>query len=144
MLDRPTAEELLDAVRMHLESHIIPVIKSDRKLYFQTLVAVNVLRIVGRELDKEGHLKDEWTRLTDLMGDDSPTPDNNRHFIGILNEKNEALADAIRAGEYDSSQILFDHLMANTITQLEIANPLLLMKIISETNDPSLDAWSSR
>lgn len=141
MLDRPTAEELLDAVRMHLESHIIPVIKSDRKLYFQTLVAINILRIIEREMGKPGYQKEEWVRLMSLLGDDAPVPED---LTGALMTQNSILADAIRAGDYDSSQTLFDHLMTNTITQLEIANPLFLMKIIGEVNDPSLDAWSNR
>ncbi|MDL1885067.1 hypothetical protein FBR01_15630, partial [Anaerolineae bacterium CFX8] len=60
MYDRPTLSELLDAVRAHLEENIIPLLKDDRKLYYQTLVAVNALRIDGRELPMNAlHLQDE-------------------------------------------------------------------------------------
>ena len=145
MYDRPTAQELLDAARTHLETHVIPVIKSDRKLYFQTLVAINVLRIVERELGHhETHLEAAWSRLHDLLRLDTPRPTSQRGFINEVTAQNHMLAEAIRAGEYDSSQALLDHLKASTTEQLEVANPLFLMKIIAEINDPSLDAWSSR
>jgi hypothetical protein len=145
MYDRPTAQELLDAARTHLETHVIPVIKGDRKLYFQTLVAINVLRIVERELGHyEAHLGAEWSRLRDLLQLDTPIPNNQRGLMTEVVAQNHLLAEAIRAGEYDSSQALFDHLKATTTEQLEVANPLFLMKILAEINDPSLDAWSSR
>lgn len=145
MYDRPTAQELLDAARTHLETHVIPVIKAERKLYFQTLVAINVLRIIERELGHyEAHLHAEWSRLRDLLQLDTPIPNNQRGFMTEVMAQNHLLAEAIRAGEYDSSQALFDHLKATTTEQLEVANPLFLMKILAEINDPSLDAWSSR
>src|SRR5690242_14430603 len=50
MNDRPTAAELVFAVREHLEGELIPTL-ADPRLRFQTLVAANVLRIVERELD---------------------------------------------------------------------------------------------
>ena len=145
MYDNPTAQALLDAVRLHLETHIIPAIKTDRKLYFQTLVAINVLRIVERELSHdEAHLRSEWNRLHDLLGLDTPAPDSKSGFIHELTAQNQVLAEAIRSGEYDSSPELFDHLKATTVSQLEVANPLFLMKIISEMNNPAQDAWSNR
>lgn len=145
MYDRPNAQELLDAVRTHLETHIIPVVKTDRKLYFQTLVAINVLRIVEREWHHhEAHLQAEWSRLRDLLGLDTPMPTNLRALRDEVTAQNRILAEEIRAGEYDSSQIVFDHLKATTTEQLEVANPAFLLKIIAEINDPSLDAWSSR
>jgi len=48
--DRPDVSELIDAVRQHLEQQVIPAVKDDPKLYFQTLVAANVLKIAGRDL----------------------------------------------------------------------------------------------
>lgn len=145
MYDRPNTQELLDAARTHLEAHVIPAIKSDRKLYFQTLVAINVLRIVERELEAdEGHLEAEWGRLSAFLGADTPAPERKSVLIDQLTAKNNHLADAIRAGNYDSSPALFDYLKATTIEQLEVANPLLLIKILKEINDPSLDAWSNR
>ncbi|HRL13218.1 MAG TPA: DUF6285 domain-containing protein, partial [Aggregatilineales bacterium] len=50
MYDRPSAQALVEAARQHLENRVIAAVKGDPKLYFETLVAVNVLRIVEREL----------------------------------------------------------------------------------------------
>ncbi|HRF95812.1 MAG TPA: DUF6285 domain-containing protein [Aggregatilineales bacterium] len=145
MIDRPTAEELLEAVQMHIQTHIIPVIKQNRKLYFQTLVAVNVLKIVGREFVLiSPTLKSEWERLNTLLGDDAPIPERRHDFIKALEAKNGSLADDIRAGNYDLSEALLDHLMENTIDQLSIANPDFLHKVFHEMDNPSLDAWSNR
>jgi hypothetical protein len=47
--DRPTAAELAEAVREFLESEVLPVAADDR-LRFRTLVAMNALGIVHREL----------------------------------------------------------------------------------------------
>jgi|HubBroStandDraft_1064217.scaffolds.fasta_scaffold118989_2 aminoglycoside phosphotransferase (APT) family kinase protein len=46
---RPTASELLDAVRGFLTEHVMPT--SERQLAFHARVAANVLSIVARELD---------------------------------------------------------------------------------------------
>ena len=51
MIDRPTLAELIDAARMHMETNVIPAVREDRKLYFRTLVAINVLKIAERELE---------------------------------------------------------------------------------------------
>jgi len=47
--DRPNASELATAVREFLEAEILPVL-TDHRLRFRTLVAMNALSIVHREL----------------------------------------------------------------------------------------------
>ena len=47
-MDRPTAQELAEAVREFLETEIVPVL-SDPRLRFRSLVAMNALSIVERE-----------------------------------------------------------------------------------------------
>jgi hypothetical protein len=47
--DRPTPAELAGAVREFLEAEILPVV-ADHRLRFRTLVAMNALGIVEREL----------------------------------------------------------------------------------------------
>jgi hypothetical protein len=47
---RPTAAELVEATREHLEHEILPAL-DDRRLRFRTLVAINALGIVQRELE---------------------------------------------------------------------------------------------
>lgn len=53
MADRPTPVELAEAVREFLEQEILPVI-DDRRLRFRTLVAMNALAILQRELESPG------------------------------------------------------------------------------------------
>ncbi|MCU0480183.1 MAG: DUF6285 domain-containing protein [Anaerolineae bacterium] len=144
MLDRPTAEELLDAVRMHIQTHIIPIIKQDRKLYFQTLVAINILRIVEREIDKSGYLKSEWARINAILETTDSLPDSHYQLVKQLKAKNDELADGIRSGQFELSGALLDHLLETTTDQLTISNPDFLYKLLSEIDNPALDAWSNR
>lgn len=48
MADRPTTQELAEAVREFLETEILPVL-DDHRLRFRTLVAMNALGMVERE-----------------------------------------------------------------------------------------------
>jgi hypothetical protein len=148
MYDRPTAEELLDAARTHLEMAVIPVVRQNRKLYFQTLVAINVLRIVERELQMgASHAQDEWLRLNALQGVETPLPARLPDIQAGLAERNGYLKDAIRSGNYDGAEeksALFNHLKATVIEQLQVANPRYLQKLAAEDTDPALDAWESR
>jgi hypothetical protein len=49
MHDRPTPQELAEAVREFLQEEILPVL-DDHRLRFRTLVAINGLGIAEREL----------------------------------------------------------------------------------------------
>lgn len=124
MYDRPTLHELLAAVRHHLESAVIPAAKAlNHKLYFQTLVAANVLKIAERELIfAEPHLHAEWGRLNLLLGE-QPLPTEPAARRAALAERNRDLCAQIRAGRYDDSALLFRHLKACATEQLEVANP---------------------
>jgi hypothetical protein len=124
MYDRPTAAELIEAARQHIENAVIPVAKAtNHKLYFQTLVAINVMRIVERELAlRGGHLRAEWSRLNMLLGG-VPLPESSETLEAALSERNQQLCAAIRAGKYDADAALFEHLKATTLEQLEVANP---------------------
>jgi hypothetical protein len=49
--ERPTAAELAEAILEFLGGEILPTV-TDRRLRFRTLVAMNALSIVYRELDR--------------------------------------------------------------------------------------------
>ena len=51
MSERPTAAELAEAILEFLGGEILPTV-TDRRLRFRTLVAMNALSIVYRELEK--------------------------------------------------------------------------------------------
>ena len=147
MYDRPSATELIEAARQHLESAVVPAVRADRKLYFQTLVAINVMKIVERELDLGAeHAQAEWQRLDAIVGE-AKMPARLPDIKAALTERNAALSAAIRTGEYDDGdrkQALFDHLQASTVEQLVVANPRLLEKMQQEMKNADLDAWEGR
>lgn len=146
MYDRPTLSELLDAVRMHLETAVVPAVREDRKLYFQTLVTINVLKIAERELSMgSDHLRAEWGRLNTLDGGGYHPPSSDVEMRVELAERNRALCAAIRAGQYDDmTRTLFSHLKMTSIEQLQVANPKFLSTLMKEDQHPELDAWHGR
>lgn len=124
MYDRPTLEELIAAARQHLEAAVIPAVKGlNHKLYFQTLVAANVLKIAERELAlADAHFHAQWARLNMLQGEQSmPTEPAERR--AALAARQQALCAAIRAGQHDDDMMVFRHLKACATEQLEVANP---------------------
>lgn len=135
MPDRPNVSELIAAARGHLEAHVIPALKAsgDQRLYFQTLVAANVLAIAEREIaHSRDHLLQDWALHDQLDGAAQPLPDDPQAALTALAERDARLAAAIRAGAYDGDPRLLDLLIARTTRALEIANPRLLMTLIAE------------
>ena len=118
MNDRPTAAELVDAVRHFLEAELLPTL-TDARQRFQTLIAANVLAIAGRELATEAdHLREEWSQLGGAA-----LPVNLR---AAVEECNRTLCARIRAGHYDDTDA-FRSLAATlrkiVTRKLEVANP---------------------
>ena len=127
MQDRPTAVELLDAVRGFVERDVIPALDGTAK--FHARVAANVLAIVARELQlADGHLAAEWQRLDALLGA-APLPAEAAARAELLGQRTEALCERIRAGDADAGPFrdaLLAHLGATVREKLAIANPKLL------------------
>lgn len=136
MYDRPDLKDLIDAVHVHLEDNIKEAVRSDRKLYFQTLIAINLLKIAGRELNlTQTHQKAQWERLNALQGDELAFPTDPDIALNQLHIRNHQLCADIRAGHFDEINhklSLFSHLVATTVAQLEVANPQHLDRINSE------------
>jgi hypothetical protein len=136
MYDRPHIHELIEAARLHLEQTIIPAVQGDGKLYFQTLVAINVLKIAERELELgQPHAQAEWHGLNALSTPNGPMPSDLNALRTSLQKRNETLSQAIRRGEYDESdrwEKLFAHVKVTTIAQLEVANPRFLKTLSTE------------
>jgi hypothetical protein len=110
--DKPTAAELLQAIREFLEKDILP--EATRGRAFHTRVAINVLGIVSRELvfaptfDAEEH-----GELRDLLGHDGSLPE-------LIRE----LAEHIRDGSLDGKRDAVMALVRKTVeNKLRIANP---------------------
>jgi hypothetical protein len=127
MQDRPTASELLDAVRGFVERDVIPALDGTTK--FHARVAANVLAIVARELALEdAHVVAEWQRLDALL-DPAPLPADPAQRRIALRDRTEALCARIRDGAADAGPFrdaVLAHLAATVREKLAIANPKLL------------------
>jgi hypothetical protein len=128
MQDRPTALELLDAVRQFVERDVVEALDGTRR--FHARVAANVLAIVARELrDGDTLLRNEWRRLTALLAADAAEPHDARALGGAVAQLNADLAARIRAGDADREPFrgaVLTHLRATADEKLRVANPAYL------------------
>ena len=136
MYDRPDIYQLLEAVKSYLQREVVPVVQADRKQYYQTLVAINVLEIVEREMQiSVDHLKAEWARLNFVQNVSTHFPIEIAEARAALAERNRKLCEEIGAGRYDYApqrSALFEHLLATTHAQLEVANLKFLQALAAE------------
>ena len=100
MYDRPTIDELISSAIQHFEAQVIPAVKDNSKLYFQTLVAINVLKVAEREW-KLGwsHLLAEWDGLNALEGESPALPTDPNDIKTTLAERERNLCARIRSGD---------------------------------------------
>jgi len=110
--DRPTAAELVVAVREYLEHDVMP--GTEGRLSFHARVAANVLGMVERELTDGAALDAaEHAGLVALLGHDGTIPDLTRE-----------LAHRIRDGSLDDRRAaVADHVRASVGRKLAVANP---------------------
>ena len=110
--NRPTRDELLEAVAEFLEKRVMP--KLDKHTAFHTRVAINVLNIVRRELEHGPRLDaEELERLKNLLGRE-----------GTLEELNAELCRKIQSGDLDRrSKDLMEHLLRTTLGKVSIDQP---------------------
>jgi alcohol dehydrogenase class IV len=125
MQDRPTALELLAAVRGFLEE-LGTGLEGRRR--FHALVAANVLQIVERELGgEEEQLARQWDRLGALLGvEGSGKPQAVRALRTAVRELEMRLAERIRAGDADAGEFadrVRAHVRATVVEKLAVANP---------------------
>jgi len=70
--DRPTPQELAEAVREFLQEEILPIL-DDHRLKFRTLVAINGLGIAERELEATAEPRQEdWELARRIRAGDVP------------------------------------------------------------------------
>jgi hypothetical protein len=124
--DRPTALELLAAVRSFLEDDLVPGLEGRRR--FHALVAANVLGIVEREVaGEEAQLASHWDRLASLFAlDPTARPQGLGALRAAVRDLETRLADDIRAGLGDDParrRAVRDHVRATVREKLAVANP---------------------
>jgi hypothetical protein len=112
MYDKPTAAELVSAVRDFLEQQAMPALEG--RVAFHARVAANALGIVQRQLElAPGHEAAERARLLALLGHDGP-----------LDEQNRELCRRIRSGELEAGTPgLLEHLRETTLAKLAVDQP---------------------
>jgi Domain of unknown function (DUF6285) len=129
MNDRPTAEELVAAVRQFLEGELIATL-TDARLRFQTLVASNVLTIVERELQlEEDQLLREWQWLAEVLELSGPAPERLAALRKALRQANLQLCQRIRQGAFDQHSSFLEltrQLRQSVERKLQVANPRYL------------------
>jgi hypothetical protein len=112
MQDRPTALELLEAIREFLRHDVMPAVEG--RVQFHTRVAVNALGMLERELELGPELDEaERNRLATLLGDDADLP-----------TLTAALARRIRDGSLDDRRDeVFAAVRESVRAKLLVANP---------------------
>ncbi len=110
--DRPTAAELVQAVREFLEHDVMAA--TEGRVQFHTRVAVNALGMIERELTEgPAFAAAERARAAALLGHDGDPRDLERE-----------LAAGIRAGTLDDRlDAIREHVRATVREKLLVANP---------------------
>ena len=126
MQDRPTALELLAAVRAFLETDLVPTLEGRRR--FHALVAANVLSVVERELaEDEEQLARQWDRLAGLFAlEPALRPQPTSTLRAAVRDLETRLAERIRAGDADGGEFaarVRAHIRATVVEKLAVANP---------------------
>ncbi|MBI3247780.1 MAG: hypothetical protein HYZ50_14850 [Deltaproteobacteria bacterium] len=124
MQDRPSMEELLQAVTCFLDEDVVPHLDGSRQFYCR--VAANALRTVMRELDhEEAQLSAEWERLNTLLSKEAQ-PSSRIALKQELRQRTEALCERIRRGDADAgpyrTQVLA-HVRESVKEKLQVSNP---------------------
>lgn len=119
--DRPSTNELLEAVTEFLQEKVIPQV--DKATAFHSKVAINVLNIVAREIQhSEEILTQERERLISILSPLEITDLDINH--STTDELNRALCQAIADNHIDiDDKNLADHLWLSVMDKIKIDNP---------------------
>jgi hypothetical protein len=135
MQDRPTADELSEAVGQFLQAEVAPAL-ADPRLRFRVLIAANLMSIVTRELRAgDAPLRAEWRALAPLLGRGGPAPDDHAALREQLDALGRELCARIRRGEADAgpwADAVGAYAAAAVAARLEIANPRFLERVSRE------------
>jgi hypothetical protein len=128
MQDKPAAPDLLAAVRTFLHDEILPGL-ADHRQRFRTLIAMNVLDVVARELaGEEELLRAEWAMLATLdpaAGAGEP-PRTLAALRTDIDARKRALCRRIQAGEADAGPwrgAVLAYTRWSVAAKLRVANP---------------------
>jgi hypothetical protein len=110
--NRPTANELLEAVGGYLKSEVLPGLSGNAKYHLQ--VALNAVAILGREIASAAQFDDaERARLIALLKGSGTREELNRLLCLKIRDRDLSYRDPN----------LIDHLMQTATAKLAIDNP---------------------
>jgi hypothetical protein len=126
MQDRPTLDELLEAVAGYLRDDVM--VNTSGRTQFHGRVAMNAVEMIRREIATiEDHYAREWDGLDHLLGTE-PMPPHLAAMREALVGRNAALSKRIREGDADSGDwrgAVFAHLKKIIHDKLTVSNPVL-------------------
>lgn len=124
MQDRPTIQELLQAVTSFLDEEAVPNLTGSRQFYGR--VAANALRIVMRELEsEEAQGAAEWRRLNTLLPQEAE-PSTRAALQQTIRRRTEELCQRIRRGDADAGSYrdqVLAHIRESVREKLLVSNP---------------------
>ena len=127
MQDRPTYDELLEAIERFMDEEVVPNLEGARG--FHARVAANALRTVRRELVAEDEqFGAEWAGLDALLGP-GERPESRAGVREGVAVRNAELCERIRHGDADSGQFgeaVREHVWRAVRDKLSVSNPGLL------------------
>jgi hypothetical protein len=126
MQDRPTLDELLEAVARYLREDVM--VNTTGRTQFHGRVAMNAVEMARREITTiEQHYAREWDGLDHVLGTEPMPPHLAQVREGLL-ERNRVLSERIRGGEADDGELrhaVFAHLRKVIHDKLVVSNPTL-------------------
>lgn len=127
MQDRPTIDELLEAVADYLRDDVL--VNTSGRTNFHGRVAMNAVEMIRREFATiEDHYSREWDGLDHLLGI-QPMPPHLSAVGAGLQDRNRDLSKRIRAGDADSGEWrakVLAHLRSAIRDKLVVSNPSLV------------------
>jgi hypothetical protein len=126
MQDRPTIDELLEAVSGYLRDDVM--VNTQGRTNFHGRVAMNAVEMLRREIaTQEDHLAREWDGLDHVLGV-TPMPPHMSAVREALTARNRELSARIRQGDADSGdwrKVVMTHLRKTIRDKLTVSNPAL-------------------
>jgi hypothetical protein len=126
MQDRPTLDELLEAVARYLREDVM--VNTTGRTQFHGRVAMNAVEMVRREIGTiEEHYAREWDGLDHVLGTQPMPPRLAEVREGLL-DRNRQLSERIREGHADGGEFrhsVFNHLRKVIHDKLTVSNPAL-------------------
>ncbi|TGK29453.1 hypothetical protein EHQ12_17460 [Leptospira gomenensis] len=125
MQDKPTSNDLLEAIQDFLIKEVLPQFKDKDLLAYKTLVSWNMLGVVSREIrSEEGLLEGELGRLSSLLKKEDDIPSTLNGKKTLVSRWNLELRDRIRKEKLSfENRDYWNHVKETVREKVEVTNP---------------------